>query len=99
MILVKVHLVERQGYSEVIVAVCDKNLVGKTFDDFFISPRFYGGDEAEDSVVLNVVSKATLLNIVGEKSVSLLIKNGFIKKENVKEISGVPHAQVFVLEK
>ena len=58
--LMKVQQVDQKGYTEVIVALCDKELIGKTLKDgeidLWVNPRFYEGDEVSESVAASVVA-------------------------------------------
>ena len=92
MILVNVH----RG-SNPVVAICDKNLIGKTFTDgkveIKVNEHFYNGEEKNDVEVVEIMQKYDNLNIVGNESIKLAIKCGAVNKENVLVIRGVPHAQ------
>ncbi|MEK6952887.1 MAG: DUF424 family protein [Nanoarchaeota archaeon] len=92
MIFVKVH----KGASEV-VAICDKELIGKVFSDgkyeLKIGEFFYKGKEVREDEVKGIMINAPNLNIVGERSVNIAIKLGVIDEKNVLNIGGVKHAQ------
>lgn len=98
----KVHEIVYHGIKEYLVAVCDKEILGKTFEGkkfrIFVNPRFYKGKIATKEEVLEELSKATIANLVGERIVKLAIENNFIGEENVIRIKGVPHAQLLVLK-
>jgi len=80
-----------------VVAICDKDLIGKTFSegDFEIkvSEYFYGGEEKTKEEVSEIMKESDNLNLIGKESVGLAVKLGIINKENVMMIQGVPHAQ------
>jgi len=92
MIVVKFH----KGLNKV-VAICDKNLIGKTFSDgnieIKIGEYFYGGNVKSEEEVDEIMKNYDNLNIVGKESVGLAIKSGVIDKEKVIFIKKVPHAQ------
>ncbi len=96
---VKVHEVEKQGFKEIVVTLCDNDVLGTHLgNDFFVNPRFYSGQEMSDEKALDAVAGASVVNAVGENSVGLLIKVGLVKEDETVRIGGVPHAQVFVIK-
>jgi hypothetical protein len=84
--------------EEFLVAVCDKELLGKTLKEgefsFYVSPEFYGGEEITEEELKNLLTDATIANLIGEKCVSLAIDMGIIDEDMVLFIQGVPHAQM-----
>jgi len=95
MLYVKIHKSE----SSEVVAVCDKELLGKTLKQedikISISEKFYKGEEKTEEEVIQILKEATNINLVGEKAVSAGIKAGIISEENIIKIEGVPHAQAY----
>lgn len=84
--------------KEIVIAVCDKRFLGKSFKEgkrqLEVSKNFYKGEEASEEKVKQALKEGTILNLVGEKTVSLGISLGLINKEKVTEIEGVKHAQM-----
>ena len=99
--MVKVHEIERYGIKEVLVALCDPELIGKRLREgeveFYVNPRFYGGELIEEEKVKEHLGNATIANIIGKKSVELAMRLGFIDGENVMMIKGIPHAQMVLM--
>ncbi len=93
MIYVKIH----KGPTGKVVAICDKELIGKVFSEgkfeLRVSEFFYKGEEVNEEEVINIMKNAENLNIVGERSVNIALKIGVINKENIIKIAGVKHAQ------
>lgn len=93
----KVH---RTG-NEVLVAVCDCDLMGKKFVEGHlhveILPDFFGEEKATAQDVEQALARATIANLVGEKAVSHAIKLGYVARENVLIIKGVPCAQMVLM--
>ncbi|MHC1579542.1 MAG: DUF424 domain-containing protein [Candidatus Alkanophagales archaeon] len=89
--------VYRVGF-EVLVAVCDKELVGRRFSDGFlkleVSEEFYKGEVVGEDEVLRSLRRATIANIVGERAVRVAVENGIIDAESIIFVEGVPHAQM-----
>lgn len=80
-----------------VIAVCDEEIIDKELKhkDFKIkvSKNFYGGKLVDEMIVKKLLDKATIGNLMGKKIVSLAEKSGFITKENIIFINGIPHAQ------
>lgn len=87
--------------KEVLVAVCDSELVGEKFcEDQYkieIAEDFYGEEEANEEAVIKALMSATIANLSGENSVKLAIRIGIVEEENVLKIDGCWHAQMVVL--
>ncbi|MCS7121779.1 MAG: DUF424 family protein [Archaeoglobaceae archaeon] len=87
--------------GEVLVAVCDSEIVGKVFREgelkLEITESFYGTEEFGEEEVKRILRVATIVNLSGERSVKLGIKLGIIKKENVLYVDKCPHAQMVLL--
>ena len=84
-----------------IVAVCDKELLGKKFEterlQLDLTGSFYDGKEVSDEEAREIFRKAHILNIVGKKSVEFCKKEGYVSEGHVIEVAGVPHAQVTIV--
>ncbi|MEX0920728.1 MAG: DUF424 family protein [Candidatus Pacearchaeota archaeon] len=92
-----------ESYRDVI-AICDKNLLGKRFEEgkfqLHIKESFYKGKEKSENEVLeiikNMAKEDATFNIVGEKSVNVAIKAGIINENSVGEIQGIKFALVLL---
>lgn len=84
--------------EDFILAVCDKELVGRKFEkegiELDVKKGFYRGKEGDEEKIKELSNKATIINAVGEKCITILIKEGHIKKENIKKVQGIWHAQM-----
>lgn len=82
---------------EIVLAICDENLLGKTINrkgtDIEISKGFYGEKKIDEAVAARLMQKSTIGNLFGKDIVALAKKGGFITKENIILIDGIPHAQ------
>ena len=92
---------ERETPEGLLVSVCDAECVGETFADgdvsLSVTEEFYGGDdadEADDDAVVDSLTRATVANIVGERSVGVAIDAGLVDEECVLHIDGTLHAQL-----
>ncbi|NOZ82814.1 MAG: DUF424 family protein [Euryarchaeota archaeon] len=90
----KVYRVE----MEVLVAVCDEELLGQVFEEgelvLDVREEFYGGERLTESEVLQVLREATIANLTGRGAVRMGIKAGVIDRRNVLKVQGIPHAQM-----
>jgi len=83
--------------EEVLVIICDAELIGKEFREnkvvLRIDERFYGGEEATPEECMKALRNATIANIVGSM-VEKAIQEGLIDPDRVLRVQGVPHAMM-----
>jgi len=83
-----------------LLAVCDSELLGKTFEEgrlaLQISREFYG-EQKIGNEVLDLFPRADTINIAGNNIVSIVLKNKWVSKKGIIRIKGIPHAQIFSL--
>ncbi len=82
--------------GQFVVAICDKNLLGKTIGKnptVFVKKDFYGGELIDDEKALELMKKSNICNLLGKDIINLAIQKKFIIKENIMFIDDVPHAQ------
>ncbi|MGD9275584.1 MAG: DUF424 family protein [Candidatus Pacearchaeota archaeon] len=97
--LIKIH----KSYRDV-VAVCDKELLGKYFEEgkfqLDVKVSFFEGDEKNSEEMIeamkNLIREDATFNIIGEKSVDCAIKSGIITESSVGKIQGIPFALVLL---
>ena len=91
--LVKIHKAD----GKTIIALCDKELIGKKFEEgnqqLDLTGNFYNGEDKNSIEVGDLIRNADILNIVGEKSIKLALEEGVIEKEHIIQIENIPHAQ------
>ena len=99
MLIVKLH---KNTEGKLIVAICDKGLVGKKFEEnglqLDLSSDFYKGDEKSESELKLIVKSAYLLNITGKNSVEFALKNSLVEKNSIITICKIPHAETLFSE-
>ena len=82
---------------DLVVAICDEKLLEKEIKKnklkIKISKNFYGEKLVDEKLAVKLMEKATIGNLIGKDIVNLAEKNGFIVKENIILINGIPHAQ------
>lgn len=94
-VLIKIH-----DFYRKIVAVCDKELLGKKFEEnnlqLEINEKFYGGKETKKAEAISVLKKAqeedACFNFVGEKAIKIGVEAGIIDENCIIRIGGIPHA-------
>ena len=95
--IAKIHEKEK-GF---ILAVCDNELLGKKFSEgekqLDLSSDFYKGDDLTDEEVADLMRNADIINLAGQKSVALAIKEELLNSDEVIYIEGIPHAEVILL--
>lgn len=87
--------------GEIVVAVCDSELVGRVFREgdlkIEVKESFYGDKDVDEEEVKRALRIATIANITGKRAVKLAIDMGLIDKENVLKIGECWHAQMVVI--
>jgi len=84
--------------GQVIVAVCDGDILGKKFKDgklvLKLDESFYKGEEVCENEVKEALLCATIANVAGKRSVACAVECGCIDPDTVIFIDGIPHAQM-----
>ena len=97
----QLYLKFHRSGNAVLVAVCDCDLMGKKFVEGHlhveILPDFFGEEKVTVQDVEQALGGATMANLVGELAVSHAIRLGYVARENVLIIKGVPCAQMVLM--
>ncbi len=97
MLYLKVH---DSGNRE-IIALCDEELIGKTFRDngikLEVNERFYKGELKDLEEVKDRLNAGENFNIVGEKAIKLCVELELIDETSVLNVEGIPYAMVLRL--
>jgi len=97
MICLKVH----ETGSEVVLAACDKDLLGKKLEhnelEIEIRRSFYFSEElnSEDFIEKIKERNYTTANLFGKETVDLVLKTKIATSASVVNIAGIPHLQIF----
>ena len=87
-----------RGPNGSVLAVCDEELLGKTFTEgrlrLHVSEAFYGGDTVEEELLIQHLQRASSINLVGCRVVSVAIREGLVDRDRVLTVDGVMHALV-----
>ncbi len=97
----EVYVNMKQAGRNVLLAVCDCDLLGRTLKEgkivFKIKEEFYNGRKATVDEAMNMIDNSNIVNLVGKVCVEKAIAHGYVHPEAVIEIEGVPHAQIMKL--
>lgn len=97
----QLYLKSHRTGREVLIAVCDCDLMGKKFVEGHLHVEilsdFFGEEKATAQNVEQALARATMANLVGELAVSHAIRLGYVARENVLTINGVPCAQMVLM--
>ncbi len=84
--------------GRLILALCDKNLLNKTFEDRLgylnMASNFYKGEEITEKEILTLLDNVYIINAVGKTTVNLLIRKGIVSENQIKFIKKIPYIQV-----
>lgn len=101
MTFLEVYVNLKQVGRNVLLAVCDCELLGKTLREgkivFHIKDEFYNGRKATVEEAMGMISNSTIVNLVGKCCVEKAIDHGYVHPDAVIKIEGVPHAQIVKL--
>lgn len=97
--LIKIH----KSYRFVI-AICDKEIYGKKFEDeniqLDLTNNFFNGEEVNENELIDLINvysqEDATFNIVGERSTSLALQINLISKEGIKKINNIPYAFILL---
>ena len=91
-------LTERETDEGLLVAVCDADVLGETFENgevsLTVTEEFYDGDPADPEDILGSLARCSTANLVGEQAVELAIEHGYVAEDNVLDLEGTLHAQL-----
>jgi uncharacterized protein len=100
-VLLDVYLNVRKMGQNVVLAVCDCDLLGKTLREgkivFHVKEEFYKGREASVEEAVDLIGNSTIVNLIGKTCVENAIAKGYVHPDAVLKIEGVPHAQIVKL--
>jgi uncharacterized protein len=97
----EVYINLKQVGRNVLLAVCDCELLGKTLREgkivFRIKDEFYNGRKATVDEAMGMITNSTIVNLVGKTCVEEAISKGYVHPDAVIKIQGIPHAQIMKL--
>lgn len=94
-------LSERDTQEGLLVAVCDADVLGETFENddvsLTVTEEFYDGEPADPETVTASLARCSTANLVGDTAVELAIDEGFVDENHVMDLDGTRHAQLLWL--
>ncbi len=85
--------------GSMLVNICDEELVGRTVTEgklrVHLSKDFYFGEVLGKGEALRLIRSCAIVNLAGERSVSLALDNEIGAREAIKEIEGVPFLMIY----
>ena len=97
----EVYVNLKQVGRNVLLAVCDCELLGRTLKEgkivFHVKDEFYNGRRASVDEAMGMIGNSTIVNLVGKTCVEKAIAKGYVHPQAVLRIEGVPHAQIVKL--
>ena len=85
--------------KNIMLNICDAELLGKNIVEekltMNISKNYYGGQFVDQKEATDLLKNSSIINMVGENTISLSIKLGIGSENGIKTISGVPFLIVF----
>jgi hypothetical protein len=97
----EVYLNLKKVGKNVLLAVCDSDLLGRTLREgkivFHVKDEFYNGRKATLDEAVGLINNSTIVNLVGKNCVEKAISRGYVHPQAVLKIEGVPHAQIVKL--
>lgn len=97
----EVYVNLKQVGKNVLLAICDAELLGKTLREgkivFHVKKEFYDGGRVNVEEAVSMIENSTIVNMVGKNCVEKAIQKGYVHPEAVLNIEGTPHAQIVKL--
>ena len=94
MIYVRIH----SNRDERILAACDEEVLGNTYRGngmrITVSEEFYNGELVPEEAFVERMKSATIMNLVGHRTIGLAVENGFVDEDCILVIGETRHAQV-----
>ena len=85
--------------NNMMLNICDANLLGKNIVDgelnMNISESYYGEKLIEKDEARTLLKQSSIINMVGENTISLSIELGIGSENGIKKISNIPFLIVF----
>jgi len=87
-----------------VVAICDKELLGKKFEEgkfqLDVKESFFKGDETSEEKAIEIMKQMLVedatFNIIGKKSIKTALSAGIISENQIKKIQEIPFALVLI---
>ncbi|MDE1851647.1 MAG: DUF424 family protein [Candidatus Micrarchaeota archaeon] len=97
----KIYIKTYETEKGTMIAMCDEELLGKEFGDGKAKldlnryASFYKGELQEEGKISIDMESIYSANVVGERSVAIMIRTGVATEDEIKRVSGIPFLQVY----
>ena len=85
--------------GNLMLNICDSELVDKTFHDgnikIKINSNYYAERDVDEHEAKNLLEKCNSINMVGEKIILLATSLGIGSEKSIRRIEGIPFLLVF----
>lgn len=87
-----------------VVAICDKELIGKKFEEgnfqLDVKNNFFNGDEVSEDEAVEIMrgkkAEDSTFNIIGNKAIKAALTAGVISENEVGKIKNIPFALTLI---
>ena len=93
----KVYYKKHKKQEYEVVAVCDEEILGKSFGTQKISEHFYMGELLDIPDAINILKDAQNFNIAGKSIVNTCVDMGIISEHGIIIIDDIPFAMKILL--
>lgn len=95
-----VFMTIRRIQNDTMVAICDSELIGKTFREghlcLEVNKKFYGSQLVSLEEGIKGIKQGNNINLVGDKIISEAVNRGILPEGAVIRIAGIPHAIIII---
>lgn len=94
----RVYVKTYQHGDDLVVAACDEELIGALIEDsskslrLYVDPAFFKGELRDTDFLVELLSRATIANLVGRNAVEAAIRAKLVHAEAVLNIKDTPIA-------
>ncbi len=93
----KVYCKKHKHPDYEVTAVCDENILGKTFGKQKISEHFYKGPLIDIADAINILKNTQNFNIAGKFIINACIESGVINERGIIVFENIPFAMKFLI--
>jgi len=94
----EVYMNLRKIGNNVLLAICDAEILGKTLREgkivFRVKEEFYKGARVNIEEAVDMIGNSTIVNMIGKNVVKKAVEKGYVHPEAILNIEGIPHAQI-----
>jgi hypothetical protein len=93
-----------QTENGLLVAACDEEVLGLRLEDksrgvsFYVDPHFFNGGIVDLREAIELLKKAAMANIVGNRIVESAVREGLVLEDSVLVVGGVKVAMFITLQ-